>query len=75
MLVLTRKAQESVVVGGADGFERVLKVTVLEIQGGKVRLGFEAGDDVTIHRQEVWERILALRGPTPPTESPAAPVP
>ncbi|HKI30658.1 MAG TPA: carbon storage regulator [Gemmataceae bacterium] len=72
MLVLTRKTQESVVVGGVDGFERVLKVTVLEIQGGKVRLGFEANDDVPIHRQEVWERILAS-GLPPPTEAPPAP--
>jgi carbon storage regulator len=72
MLVLTRKAQESVVVGGADGFERVLKVTVLEIQGGKVRLGFEANADVPIHRQEVWQRILA-GGQPPPAASPPAP--
>ena len=59
MLVLTRKAQESVVVGGADRFERLLKVTVLEIKNGKVRLGFEADVDVPVHRLEVWERILA----------------
>jgi carbon storage regulator CsrA len=50
----------------------VLKVTVLEIQGGKVRLGFEAGADVPIHRQEVWERIVA-GGRPPPTGSPPAP--
>ena len=34
MLVLSRKSQESVVVGGADGFHRLLKVTVLGIKGG-----------------------------------------
>jgi carbon storage regulator len=72
MLVLTRKAQEAVVVGGADGLERMLKVTVLDIQGGKVRLGFEADAGVAIHRQEVWERILTNGGP-PPTAIPAAP--
>ena len=33
MLVLTRKSRESVVVGGADGFHRLLKVTVLAIAG------------------------------------------
>ena len=32
MLVLSRKIQESVVVGGSDGFQRILKVKVLEIQ-------------------------------------------
>jgi carbon storage regulator len=72
MLILTRKTQESVVVGGAGGLEPVLKVTVLEIQGGKVRLGFEAEADVPIHRQEVWERILASGRP-PPAPDPAAP--
>jgi carbon storage regulator len=57
MLVLSRRTQESVVVGGSDRFERMLKVTVLEIKGGKVRLGFEADGDVPVHRAEVWERI------------------
>ena len=32
MLVLSRKTQETVVVGGSEGFERVLKVTVVEIR-------------------------------------------
>ena len=59
MLVLSRKSQEAVVVGGAVGFERLLKVTVLEIKGGSVKLGFEAAHDVPIHRSEVWEKIQA----------------
>lgn len=59
MLVLTRKSQEAVVVGGADRFERLLKVTVLEIKGGTVRLGFEAESNIPVHRWEVWERICA----------------
>ena len=57
MLVLSRKSQESVMVGGSDGFERRLKVTVLEIRDGRVRLGFEIDADVPVHRLEVWERI------------------
>ena len=44
-------------VGGAVGFERMLKVTVLEINGTKVRLGFEIDKEVPVHRAEVWERI------------------
>ena len=59
MLVLSRKNRESVVVGGSNGVERLLKVTVLEICGRSVRLGFEAGDDFPVHRWEVWERIRA----------------
>jgi carbon storage regulator CsrA len=59
MLVLTRKTQEAVVVGGSVGFEHMLKVTVLEITGGKVKLGFDVDADVPVHRLEVWERIRA----------------
>jgi carbon storage regulator CsrA len=59
MLVLTRKCQETVAVIGADGENVMLKVTVLGIDRGKVRLGFEAAKDVPIHRLEVWERTHA----------------
>jgi carbon storage regulator len=59
MLVLSRKIQESVVVGSSDGFERLLKVTVLEIAGRKVRLGFDVDSAVPVHRLEVWEKIQA----------------
>ena len=59
MLVLSRKSQEAVVVGGSEGFERMLKVTVLEIHPGTVRLGFEVDRAVPVHRWEVWERIRA----------------
>ena len=62
MLVLSRKNQESVVVGGADGFHRLLKVTVLGIHGANVKLGFEVDPDVPVHRSEVWERIHAEAG-------------
>ena len=74
MLVLSRKSQESVVVGGSGGFEQVLKVTVLEIGNGKVRLGFEAPADVPVHRSEVWERIRANGEPNSPVGGSAATV-
>jgi carbon storage regulator len=63
MLVLTRRQQESVVVGGTNDIERLLKVTVLAIKGGTVKLGFEARSDIPVHRWEVWERIYAGAGP------------
>ena len=69
MLVLSRKSQESVVVGGSDRFERLLKVTVVEIRNGSVKLGFEAEADVAVHRSEVWERIQSgdqIGGPAAP---------
>ena len=62
MLVLTRKHQESVVVGGGGGFLGLLKVTVLEVTGGKVKLGFEADATIPVHRLEIWEQIRASAG-------------
>jgi carbon storage regulator CsrA len=59
MLVLSRKCREAVAVGGAGGFGPLLEVTVLAIQAGKVKLGFEIDDAVPVHRWEVWERIQA----------------
>ena len=59
MLVLTRKSMESVVIGGSPGLARLLKVTVLDIRDGRVRLGFEVDADIPVHRLEVWERIRA----------------
>jgi carbon storage regulator len=59
MLVLSRKKQESVVIGGSDGLHRQFKVTVLDIRGGKVRLGFDVDNAIPVHRGEIWERIHA----------------
>lgn len=52
MIVLSRKNRESVVIGGADGVHRLLKVTVLEIQEGNVRLGFEVDEEVPVQCSE-----------------------
>ena len=66
MLVLTRKNRESVVVGSSDDQEVVLVITILSVEGGRVRLGFEADGSTPIHRREVWDRIhgeqAAVRG-------------
>lgn len=59
MLVLSRKNEESVIVGGGGGFQGLMKVTVLAANGGKVKLGFEVDADIPVHRYEVWERIRA----------------
>ncbi len=75
MLVLTRKCQESVIVGDSHGIERLLKVTVLGIKSGKVILGFEARADVPVHRSEVWERLFVDSHPHTATEDHTEPVP
>lgn len=54
MLVLSRHRDESVVI--ANG---LVTVTVVEIRGDKVRLGFTAARDVSIHRQEVQDKVDA----------------
>jgi carbon storage regulator CsrA len=59
MLVLSRKNRESVVVGGGGGFQGLLKITVLEVNGGKVTLGFEVDAAIPVHRLEIWERMNA----------------
>jgi carbon storage regulator len=51
MLVLTRHKDERVMIGDN------IVVTVVEIRGDKVRLGFDAPRDVSVHRQEVAEAI------------------
>jgi carbon storage regulator CsrA len=57
MLVLSRKHTEAIVIGGTGGFSQTVKVTVISIQGGTVKLGFEADAEVPVNRFEVWERI------------------
>lgn len=48
MLVLTRKSNQSIVIGDD------IIVTVLEVRGDQIRLGITAPRDVEVHRQEVW---------------------
>ena len=64
MLVLTRKNRESVVIGRADAQEVVMVITILSVEGGRVRLGFEADSSMPIHPREVWDRICGERAAT-----------
>jgi carbon storage regulator len=78
MLVLTRKNRESVVIGRSEDLEIMLEITILEIEGGRVRLGFEADTKMPIHRREVWDRICNGNGngngsPTSPAASRPSP--
>jgi carbon storage regulator CsrA len=69
MLVLTRKKRESIAVGRSDGGEPMLTVTVLDIGGGKVRLGFDGDPSVSVHRWELWERIRPRGAPDQPSDA------
>ena len=57
MLVLSRKLNESIVVGGAEATQQPVTIKVVEIRGGRVRLGFDAPADVRIHRSELLTKI------------------
>ena len=47
MLILTRKANESLVIGDT------VTVTVLEVRGGQVRIGIDAPREVQVYRKEI----------------------
>jgi len=47
---------ESIIIGGT------VEVTVAEIRGDRVKLGFEAPREVSIHRKEIYRRIVKERG-------------
>jgi len=51
MLILTRRLNETLVIGDH------ITVTVMSVKGNQVRLGIEAPKSVTVHREEVAERI------------------
>jgi len=51
MLVLSRKKNESIVIG------ENIRIVVVEVRGDKVRLGIEAPTDIPVHRQEVYDAI------------------
>jgi carbon storage regulator len=51
MLVLSRKPQEEIVIDGQ------IRITVVEITGGRVKIGVSAPPAITVHRAEISDRI------------------
>lgn len=51
MLILTRRAHEVIRVGDD------IKIYVVELKGGQIRLGIDAPKGIPVHREEVWLRI------------------
>ncbi len=51
MLVLSRKLQEEIVIGGN------IRITVVEVAGGRVKLGITAPSEIPVHRAEIHGRI------------------
>lgn len=56
MLVLCRVKDESIMIGDT------VKVTVMHVRGGKVKLGVDAPKEVSVHRKEVYDAIQQEKG-------------
>ena len=51
MLILTRRGGETLMIGDS------VTITVLGVKGNQVRLGVNAPKDVSVHREEIYQRI------------------
>ena len=56
MLILTRRIGETLVIGDE------VNVTVLGIKGNQIRIGVDAPREVTVHREEIHQRIKQEAG-------------
>jgi len=66
MLVLTRKSNQSIMIGDE------IEVSVLAVMGEKVRIGIEAPRSVPVFRKEVYVEIQQERGESPQAKTPSS---
>ncbi len=65
MLILTRRVGETLIIGDD------VVVTVLGIKGNQVRIGINAPKDVSVHREEIYQRIQQEKNTTATAAEPA----
>lgn len=51
MLILTRKVGESLLIGDD------ISLTILNVRGNQVKIGIKAPKDISVHREEIYQRI------------------
>lgn len=52
MLVLTRKVDQSIIIGDD------IRIVIVDVRGDQVKIGIDAPRSVSVHREEVYEDIL-----------------
>lgn len=57
MLILTRRQQESLIIGDNE-----IKVVILGINGNQVKIGVEAPKEMAVHREEIYQKIKREKG-------------
>ncbi|MGB5453868.1 MAG: carbon storage regulator CsrA [Sedimenticolaceae bacterium] len=62
MLILTRRVGETLMIGDE------VTVTVLGVKGNQVRIGVNAPRDVSVHREEIYDRIKRENGEGEPED-------
>lgn len=66
MLILSRRTDESIVIGDE------VTITILSVKGKQVRIGISAPPDVSVHREEIYQRIQAGDAPAAVAEDDGA---
>jgi len=66
MLILTRRVGETLMIGDE------VTVTVLGVKGNQVRIGINAPKHVSVHREEIYQRIQREQDSGAPSETPQA---
>ena len=56
MLILSRRADESIVIGDE------VVITILSVKGKQVRVGITAPSEVSVHREEIYQRLQSGEG-------------
>lgn len=64
MLILTRRVGEKIIIGNAPIEGDNIIVTVLGMKGGQIRVGINAPKNVSVHRQEIYNRIQSENNQT-----------